>query len=430
MLRILATAVLACLTATPAMALIEVVQLPALAPDGTAAEPSVAADGEGGFVLTWQARLADGSTALDFTRVAANGSRGEAGRIASGTGWFVNWADFPSLAVLDNGDWLAHWLERSGPGRYAYDIRVRRSRDRGRTWSVAATLHDDATQSEHGFVAWAPLAGGDAHAVWLDGRASAAAHAAAPVQDAAAAASDPGSAGDQDPQGHQGHEAGAMTLRAARVGRDGVFDAVLLDDRVCDCCQTDAVRTGAQTLVVYRDRSDHEVRDVNLLRHDGRRWRGPEPLFTEGWVVPGCPVNGPAIAAHDGKVLAAAYSEAGGRAAVRLRGSADAGRSWRPAVKLVVDDSLGRLDVAALPGGRFLVAHQVGGGADAELRIDLVDDQDQVAATRVLARADRAHLPGFPRMAVSDDAVLVAWAQVEHGRPGVRVALLRIDAAP
>lgn len=422
MLRILATAALACLPGTASALAIERIDMPMLVPGGAAGEPSVAADGEGGFVLTWQARLAGGGTALEFVRVAADGGRGEAGRIASGAGWFVNWADFPSLVVLDNGDWLAHWLQRSGPGRYAYDIRYRRSDDRGRTWSEPATLHDDGTRSEHGFVAWAPLPGGAAHAIWLDGRFTAAARQA-----------DAGAADGDGHDGHAGHGAptdGAMTLRAARLGRDGSTEAVQLDGRVCDCCQTDAVRAAGQTLVVYRDRSDAEVRDVRLVRHDGRRWRQPEPLFDDGWVVPGCPVNGPAIAAEGDRVLAAAYSEAGGRAAVRVRGSADAGRSWRDPVELVAEDSLGRLDVAALPGGWFLVVHQAGAGRQAELRVDLLDGRDRRVASRVLATADRAHLPGFPRMAASGDAVLLAWTEVEHGKPRLRAALLRVDPAP
>ena len=419
MLRILASAALACLTVPAAASGIEVTTLPALAPADVAAEPSVAADPAGGFVLTWQARLADGVTALEFARVSRDGERVAGGRIASGSGWFVNWADFPALVVLDDGDWLAHWLERSGAGRYAYDIRHRRSRDRGATWSSAATLHDDGTRSEHGFVAWAPLAGDGAHAIWLDGRFTAAARAAVQA-DAAGAAGGHGA--------HAAHADGAMTLRAARLRRGGLSEAVQLDDRVCDCCQTDAVRSGGQTLVVYRDRSDGEVRDVALVRHDGRRWLRPEPLFADGWVVAGCPVNGPAIAADGDRVLAAAYREAGGRAAVRVRGSADAGRSWREPVELVAGDSLGRLDVAALPGGRFVVASQTGSGARARLRVDVVDDRDQAIASRELAQAERAHLPGFPRMAASGDAVLVAWTQVEHGRPRVRVALLRITA--
>lgn len=426
MLRILATTALACLTGAAAADRIDVIALPAVVPAGVAAEPSVAVDPAGGFVLTWQARLAEGGTALEFARVAGDGARAGAGRIAMGTGWFVNWADFPALAVLDNGDWLAHWLQRSGAGRYAYDIRVSRSRDRGHTWSDPILLHDDGTRSEHGFVAWAPLGGDRAHAIWLDGRFTAAARAtAADGADGAAAGN-----GHGDHAGHHQPADGAMTLRAARIGRDGITEAVQLDVSVCDCCQTDAVRTGGQTLVVYRDRSDQEVRDVGLVRHDGRRWRDPEPLFDDGWVVAGCPVNGPAIAADGDRVLAAAYSEAGGRAAVRIRGSDDAGRSWRDPVELVAADSLGRLDVAALPGGRFLVAHQTGSGRQARLRVDVVDRQDRVTASHVLAEADRAHLPGFPRMAASGDAVLLAWTQVDAGKPRLRAVLLRVDAAP
>ena len=44
--------------------------------------------------------------------------------VAAGKDWFVNWADFPSVAVLPDGALFAHWLRKSGPANHAYDVRV------------------------------------------------------------------------------------------------------------------------------------------------------------------------------------------------------------------------------------------------------------------------------------------------------------------
>ena len=62
---------------------------------------------------------------------------------------------------------------QEGTTTYAYDAVVARSTDGGATWKRLGTLHRDGTQTEHGFVSFAPDAGG-VRAIWLDGRASAA----------------------------------------------------------------------------------------------------------------------------------------------------------------------------------------------------------------------------------------------------------------
>lgn len=93
--------------------------------------------------------------------------------IAAQRDFFVNWADFPVMTALGNGDLAAHWLEREANGKYSYGVRVVRSKDSGRTWSAPVTPHTDGLAAEHGFVSmWAE--GADRIGlVWLDGRKSA-----------------------------------------------------------------------------------------------------------------------------------------------------------------------------------------------------------------------------------------------------------------
>ena len=80
--------------------------------------------------------------------------------VATGRDWFVNWADFPSVVpVNDTGGVVAHWLQQTPGGTYAYDVMTRLSADGGKTWSAPRSPHDDGTATEHGFVSLATVAG-------------------------------------------------------------------------------------------------------------------------------------------------------------------------------------------------------------------------------------------------------------------------------
>ncbi|MBX3727301.1 MAG: hypothetical protein KF823_15440 [Xanthomonadales bacterium] len=381
-----------------------------MAIDGAAGEPALAALPDGAL-LTWQARLPGGVTALRHARLDARGGMLDEGEVARGRGWFVNWADFPSAVALADGTWLAHWLERNGPARYAYEIRFAASTDQGRSWRSLGRLHDDDSATEHGFVAWAARPDGGAQAVWLDGRETQGGHAGH---------------GD-DVHGRSDASGGAMTLRTARVDAQGAPASTLLDERVCDCCQTDAVAIGEDLLVVYRDRGPEEIRDVVLKRFHAGRWQAAEPLFATGWRIAGCPVNGPAIAAHGRSVAAAAYDEADGPGRVQVRTSGDAGRRWHAAVVIAQGDSLGRVDLVALPGRRFLLSHYRLEGAGAVLRVELLDERG-----RSLAQVDVTGMPvaaahGFPRMAAVEGGALLAWTGIADGQPRVHLARIAVD---
>src|SRR5688572_20657954 len=244
--------------------------------------PNLSPDGDA-VLLSWlepphpRVKPQEGNYALRFSRFE-NGRWSSPGTIASGTDFFANWADFPSVTSDARGRLLAHWAAKSAGGTYAYDVRLALSKDRGRTWKPLGTAHDDRTPTEHGFVSAVPERDG-IRLFWLDGRETAV--------------------------GSGGHgEGGAMALRTAFVG-DAVGKSDVLDRKVCDCCQTGAAATAGGPLVVYRDRSDAEIRDVAAVRRSGNRWTAPKPVVLDGWEIGGCPVNGPAIAAAGRRVAVA-----------------------------------------------------------------------------------------------------------------------------
>src|SRR5262245_39981565 len=86
-----------------------------------------------GVLLSWLEQ-ADGRATLKFTeRTAAGWS--PARTVASGSDWFVNWADVPSVIRLADGSLAAHWLQKNGGGSEAYDVRLSYSKDDGKTWA-------------------------------------------------------------------------------------------------------------------------------------------------------------------------------------------------------------------------------------------------------------------------------------------------------
>ena len=121
-----------------------------------------------GVLVSWIERSGDLAT-LKFAERTASGWTA-ARTIASGRDWFVNWADVPSVLRLPSGAIVAHWLQKSGPSTYAYDVRLSHSTDDGKTWSPSYLPHHDRTQTEHGFASLFPMGDGFG-LVWLDGRA-------------------------------------------------------------------------------------------------------------------------------------------------------------------------------------------------------------------------------------------------------------------
>ena len=53
--------------------------------------------------------------------------------IASGSNWFINWADFPAIAE-NNGSILTNILQKSAEGTYTYDIHLQLFSKQKNTW--------------------------------------------------------------------------------------------------------------------------------------------------------------------------------------------------------------------------------------------------------------------------------------------------------
>lgn len=381
---------LLCLAASVSASKVEEIESPAAA--GSLA-PSIAALGDGRLVLTWLERVEEGH-ALKFSVLDEDGF-GPAHTIAQGEKWFANWADTPGLFVLPGGDWVAHWLVKSGPSTYAYDVKLARSGDGGQNWSAPVSPHRDDTRTEHGFVSYFAASDDAVGVVWLDGRRTA----------------------------RPGEGKGAMTLRSAVVESDGSLTArALLDERVCDCCQTASALTSEGPIVVYRDRSEEEIRDHYVVRRTAEGWSEPRRLHPDNWRIGGCPVNGPAVVADGDRAAVAWFTMPDGEPRVSVAVSEDGGRSFQPVDTLGEGSALGRVDLALSEDGFVLswVDQSEGGGV-----LELVGYQWR--GLRVWRTSidglEAGRASGFPRLELLRGCrPVVAWTGRVNGERQVRVA--------
>lgn len=353
------------------------------APPGSA-EPNIAV-GPDGFYLSWLERTGEGRYALRFARLGEDGWSAPR-TVMERTGLFVNWADFPSLIALEDGLMAAHWLEKSGDGTYAYDVRTAVSTDGGATWGEDVIPHGDGVEAEHGFASLFPV-DGRVGAVWLDGRETV----------------------NGDP----------MTLRFGTLGPDGASPDRALDASVCDCCQTGAAVTAAGPIVVYRDRTEEEVRDIYAVRRVDGEWTEPRPVHADGWVINACPVNGPSVDA-DGERVVVAWFTGAPSARVQVAFSDDAGATFGAPIRVDLGEPQGRVDVVLLDSGAALVSWLERAEAGAEIRLREVTDT--AGPVLRLAGTSDARASGFPRMARLRDRVLFAWTEAGDP-PRVRTAI-------
>lgn len=337
---------------------------------GGSGQPFLSATRDG-VLLSWlEPAGGSGAVALRFARW--RGGRWSAPRtIVARRDFIVNWADVPSIVEDTNGVLFAHWPRQDG-------IWMAVSRDDGRTWRTPFLL--DGVKGERGFVSFAPLPKGGVGAVWLS-------------------------------------EGAAMTLRYAEIDASGAIRSqARLDERVCDCCATGMTVARGRPVVVYRDRSPEEVRDVAVVRQTAGGWTAPRRLRDDGWKIAGCPVNGPQIDSRGDRVAAAWFTAAGEHPRAYVAFSDDAGATF--AAPVAVDDGkpLGRVDVVLLDRDRAVVTWLEQTANGASLRARAVARSGKSEPSIEIARTRDIRGAGVARAAVVGRELFVAWTEAKHVR--------------
>lgn len=339
------------------------------------------------LILSW-ITVKNGKNHLYFSKFEEE-KWGKPQLIISDTSWFVNWADFPNLHIDQaNPDfWVTSFMKKSSHETFSYDINYIYSKNGGENWSTPQKLHGDTTLTEHGFISMFNDPEGIG-AVWLDGRNTKPGH------------------------GHQG----AMTLRTGIIDKEGiVVNEQLLDDKICDCCQTAAVKTPSGVIALYRNRSDEEIRDIWMVRKVNGKWTEPESFHDDGWNIPGCPVNGPSIASREDLVAAAWFTAANDSAKVQMKISTDGGEIFSKPISIDHGLPAGRVDITITDKNRIGVSwieNLPQGGA--QLQVSFYDAQGNLLKTQTITDINPSRGSGFPQIMAFDGKIVASWTDVDY----------------
>lgn len=353
--------------------------------------PNLATEGTR-TVLSWLDNH-DDLPALKFAERTASGWS-DVRTVVTNESLMVNPADVPIVRPLPGGSLVAAWLEVNSDDEEAYDLKVARSADNGRTWSKAVTPHHDGTKTQHGFASIVPATGGGFLIVWLDGRAT-------------------------HPGAHSLAEAGSMTLRSAEFDANGTERGEsLVDARVCDCCPLSMTATGAGPIVIYRDRSPDEIRDIAVSRLSGGKWTPPSIVHRDGWKIEGCPVNGPSVAAQGGSVAAAWFTAATGSGRAFAAFSKDSGATFGSPVRIDDNEAVGRVQIQLLSDGAAAVLWI--DSPRSQLKVRRIDSAGARSASLLIGEGMGS---SHPRMSRDGDGLVFAW--VDSGGSATRIRTAR-----
>lgn len=372
-------------------------------PTGMGAQiPHLTTGGDGHLYLSWVVET-DGMATMQYARF--DGKKWtDPEMIAGGDNWFVNWADYPTMAADAQGNLIAHYPAKSGEGTYAYDVNVVLKPTGAGNWSAPVLPHTDGTQTEHGFVSMLPQNDGTFRLSWLDGRFT--------------------GGGDHDTDGHGGGK-GAMTVRTAVMDSEGnLSEEAELDHRVCDCCQTGVTLTPSGPVVVYRDRSEDEIRDMYFVKQTAGEWSAPAPIAADNWNIAGCPVNGPRVDSFEEAVAVAWFTAANGEPKVKLAFFSGGASFDEP---ILIDDSapLGRVDIVMLDETTAVVSW-LGGGGSPSIKYVRVTSAGDVSTPVTVTSTSGSRSSGFPQMELMDGSLYFAWTVSEGEEFGIEMKRVEI----
>lgn len=352
------------------------------------AQPSLVSN-DGSLSLSWISSSDENNASLNFSQFK-NGKWEKAQTVAKGSDWFVNWADFPAHAINEDLI-LTNYLKKSDSRTYTYDIILNLQKLSGEKIKEDFVLNNDGIKAEHGFVSIIPNENQGFYITWLDGRNTTA----------------------KELDGH--HK--PMTIRFAEITAMGaVINEAELDSATCDCCQTSIAASDNGPIVVYRDRSKEEVRDIYFTQRINNVWETPAPVYNDEWVINGCPVNGPKVDANSNNFAVSWFTVSNGKPTVKLSFLKYNEESFGSPIKINDHNALGRVDLKYLNDQEVIVSYMEVDNIGTYLTIKKVSIDGVVSEPITISEIDGGRNTGVPQLEIFNNDIYVVWTVFIDGK--------------
>jgi hypothetical protein len=269
-----------------------------------AAEPAIAALGDGSAYVAWIEHGANKEADVFVARLDAEGrAAGEPVRVNPFAGAAKAWrGDPPTIAVAPDKTVYVGWTARVAGEARGSNLYLSASRDEGRTFGPPVKVNDDAKVASHGMHSLAVSADNRVYVAWLDERNVA--HAPMP----------PTGAGGK-PMEHT--EANSEVFFAVSADGGRTFSAnKQLASEVCPCCKTALIAgSNNQVYVGWRQVLPGDFRHIAVAASvdAGQTFAAPKIVSDDNWKITGCPVSGPALALTSEGALRVVWYTAGER---------------------------------------------------------------------------------------------------------------------
>ena len=222
------------------------------------------------------------------------------------------------------------------------------------------------------------------------------------------------------------HASTDTLMEVEEVSSDEELDGNL---KLCDCCQTGGAQTSSVAVIAYRDRSEFEIRDMSFVRRVNGEWSSPKSVNEDNWEVPGCPVNGPRLAAMGSSISIAWFTAANGLPRVNFAFSEDEGRTFRTPVVITTTNTSGRVDVAMTDSSTAFVSWLGTSDSTSMIMVRKVNLNGELESPMVVAETSASRASGFPQMAYTGgEDLIMAWTDVQNETAEIKMATISVQS--
>lgn len=287
----------------------------------------------------------------------------------------------PKIAVKMDGTLVAVY-ETSAPTKennFAGNIKYLSSSNKGKSWSSPQYLHADTTPGKsHSFASIGRLSDGEIGACWLDVAL--------------------------------GNGKGGRPVKFAKtIGNKGFANEIIVDTAACQCCRTAISSDDLGNIsILFRDILSDSIRDMSVATsvNNGNSFNSAVPFTNDGWVVNGCPHNGPSVVNEGGNTYATWFT-GGSRNGIYY---AALNKEHKITDRKKITSNGRNIQLCMLPGEKKLIAFnenvKVADSIFTKIAVNKIEGNKMWTKN---ITSDKAHA-GYPVLhAAGVNAIAVAW---------------------